>query len=162
MLQRHASYRWTTSQSGIPRRAETPIIYNLPMPKTAANNAGETAFDATFVALRAVLARHETRLLVTVDKPGDYRLGSTTLKDRIGGPLFVAGVQINKNYVSYHLMPLCSAQVLKKVSPALKKRMQGKSCFNFTSVDARQTAELDQLTRFGIDAFKTLKLPWSG
>src|SRR3954468_6040570 len=33
MLQRHASYRWTTSQSGIPRRAETPIIYNLQTPQ---------------------------------------------------------------------------------------------------------------------------------
>jgi hypothetical protein len=51
--------------------------------------------------------------------------------------------------------------MLKKVSPALKKRMQGKSCFNFRSLDAEQTAELDQLTRSGIDAFKNIKLPWS-
>ena len=29
VLQRHASYRWTTSQSGIPRRAETLIISGI-------------------------------------------------------------------------------------------------------------------------------------
>ena len=159
MLQRHASYRWTTSQSGIPRRAETPIIYNLGMPKRAAQ-AG--ALDATFSALRSVLARHAPKLLVTVDKPGDYQVCSQTLKDRIGRPLFVAAVQTRKNYVSYHLMPVCAPQMLKKVSPALKRRMQGKSCFNFTSVDADLAAELDQLTKAGIEGFEKIKLPWSG
>ena len=28
VVQSHVSYRWTTSQSGVPGRAETPIIYN--------------------------------------------------------------------------------------------------------------------------------------
>ena len=151
MLQRHASYRWTTSQSGIPRRAETPIIYNPRMPKRAAKTG---AFDATFSALRAVLAQHARKLLVTVDEPGDYQLCSQTLKDRIGRPLFVAAAQTRKNYVSYHLMPLCAPEFLRKVSPALKRRMQGKSCFNFTDIDPELSAELDQLTKSGIEAFK--------
>jgi hypothetical protein len=162
MLQRHASYRWTTSQSGIPRRAETLIIYNLPMPKNAPESKAKGGeFDATFSALRAVLARHAGTLLVTVDKPGDYQVSSPTMKDRIGRPLSVAAVQTKKNYVSYHLMPMCAPEMLKKVSPALKKRMQGKSCFNFTTIDAEQAAELDQLTRSGIEGFKKIKLPWS-
>ena len=158
MLQRHASYRWTTSQSGIPRRAETPIIYNPAVPKSTAKAGG---LDATFSALRAVLASHARELLVTVDEPGDYQLCSRTMKDRIGRPLFVAAVQTRKNYVSYHLMPLCAPQILKKVSPALKKRMQGKSCFNFTTIDAELAAELDQLTTSGIEGFRKINLPWS-
>jgi len=121
------------------------------MPKRAAK-AG--AFDATFSALRAVLAQHAHKLLVTVDEPGDYQLCSQTLKDRIGRPLFVAAAQTRKNYVSYHLMPLCAPEFLKKVSPALKKRMQGKSCFNFTDIDPELSAELDQLTKSGIEAFE--------
>src|SRR4249919_2327210 len=118
------------------------------MPKRAAQ-AG--AFDATFSALRAVLARHASALLVTVDEPGDYQVCSRTLKDRIGRPLFVAAVQTRKNYVSYHLMPVCAQEILKKVSPALKKRMQGKSCFNFTEIDPELSAELDQLTKSGLE-----------
>jgi hypothetical protein len=121
------------------------------MPKRAAK-AG--AFDATFTALRAVLAQHAHKLLVTVDKPGDYQLCSQTLKDRIGRPLFVASVQSRKTYVSYHLMPLCAPEVLKKVSPALKKRMQGKSCLNFTTIDPELTAELGQLTKSGLEGFE--------
>ena len=37
--------------------------------------------------------------------------------------------------------------------PGLMKRMQGKSCFNFTSVDEAAFAELAQLTRRGFDRF---------
>ena len=118
------------------------------MPKTAEK---ASAFEATFSALRAVLAQHAGELLVTVDEPGDYQLCSPTMKDRIGRPLFVAAVQIRKNYVSYHLMPVCVPQVTKRVSPALKRRMQGKSCFNFTSLDAELAAELGQLTKAGIE-----------
>jgi hypothetical protein len=45
--------------------------------------------DDTFAALRHVLAAHSKQLIVTVDKPGDYQVGSPTMKDRIGRPLFV-------------------------------------------------------------------------
>jgi hypothetical protein len=86
---------------------------------------------------------------------------SGILKDRIGRPLFVAAVKTRKNYVSYHLMPLCAPAVLKRLSPALKKRLQGKTCFNFTSVDAELAAELDQLTKSGIEGFEKIRLPWS-
>src|SRR6266480_5941314 len=60
MLQRHASYRWTTSQFGIPRRAETPIIYNLPMPKNAPKSAVKGgAYDETSSALRELSSPDE-------------------------------------------------------------------------------------------------------
>jgi len=41
--------------------------------------------------------------------------------------------------------------LLKNISPALKKRMQGKSCFNFTKIDEALIAELDDLTKRGIE-----------
>jgi hypothetical protein len=40
-------------------------------------------------------------------------------------------VQIKKNYVIYHLMPVyLNPGLLEGMSPGLRKRMQGKSCFN--------------------------------
>jgi len=39
--------------------------------------------------------------------------------------------------------------LLNELSPALKKRMQGKSCFNFKSIDEEQLAELRELTKRG-------------
>ena len=120
-------------------------------------------FQATFQTLRGILEAHSKQLLVVADKPGDYQVASPTMKDRIGRPLAVGAVQIRKNYVSYHLMPVYAApQLLKTLSPALKKRMQGKSCFNFTSIDRNQANELSALTRTGIDAFRDVALPWGG
>jgi hypothetical protein len=40
-----------------------------------------------------------------------------------------------------------SPELRASVSPSLKKRMQGKSCFNFSSIDERLFAELADLTR---------------
>jgi hypothetical protein len=118
--------------------------------------------DETFVVLREILAAHAKRLIVTVDKPGDYQVGSPTMKDRIGRPLFVAAVQTRKNYVSYHLMPVyVRPELLKTLSPRLKKRMQGKSCFNFATVDADEAKELAAVTKAGIAVFRDLKLPWA-
>ena len=118
--------------------------------------------DETFAALRGMLAAQSKRLVVTVDKPGDYQVASPTMKDRIGRPLYVAGVKTGKNYVSYHLLPVyMKPELLKSVPPSLKKRMQGKACFNFTTVDRDQLKELAAVTKTGIAAFRDVKLPWN-
>jgi hypothetical protein len=119
-------------------------------------------FAATFAALRAILEPHAKRLMVTVDDPGHFELASPTMTDRAGRPLFCAAVQINKTYVSYHLMPVYANTALRNsLSPALKKRMQGKACFNFTTVEPGQLKELAAVTKKGIAGFKNLKLPWA-
>ena len=124
--------------------------------------AKTATFDETFKTLRGVLERHAQELLVQVDKPDAYELASKTMKDRIGRPLFLAAVQVKKSYVSYHLMPVYAIPgLLKGVSPALKKRMQGKACFNFKSIEPAQAKELAALTEAGIKAVKDIKLPWA-
>ena len=121
-----------------------------------------STLDDTFAILRGVLAAHSTHLVTSVDKPGDYQVASPTMKDRIGRPLFVAAVKTNKNYVSYHLMPVyVRPELVKTLSPGLKKRMQGKSCFNFTTIDPAEAKELSAVTRAGIAGFRDLKLPWA-
>jgi hypothetical protein len=68
--------------------------------------------------------------------------------------LFFAAVRTGKAYVSFHLMPIyaCS-DLLKQISPELKKRMQGKSCFNFKKVDEKLFRELAKLTKLGFQKF---------
>jgi len=119
-------------------------------------------FAATFAALRAILEPHAKRLTVTVDEPGHFELASPTMTDRAGRPLFFAAVKINKNYVSYHFLPVYANTALRNsLSPALRKRMQGKSCFNFTTVEPGQIKELAAITKKGIAGFKKLNLPWA-
>jgi hypothetical protein len=63
-------------------------------------------------------------------------------------------VRQGKNYVSFHLMGLYTfPEMLKSVSPALRRRMQGKSCFNFTHIDEELFAELERLTAASAKGF---------
>jgi len=125
------------------------------MPKAA-------AFSETFVTLRGMLDKHARRLLVQVDKPGDYQLCSTSQTDRIGRPLFLAAVQTKKSYVSFHLMPVYMCPDLAKgLSPSLRKRMQGKACFNFTTIEPAHVRELSALTKKALARMKTVTLPWA-
>jgi hypothetical protein len=119
-------------------------------------------FRETFAALRAVLEPHAKELRVTIDEPGRYQLASPTMVDRVGRPLFCASVQINKHYVSYHLMPLSTDKpLLDSVSASLRSRMQGKACFNFSTIEPGQLKELAAITTRGIAGFKNLTLPWT-
>lgn len=120
------------------------------------------ALSETFSTLRDVLASQSENLVVTVDKPGDFQVGSPDQQDRIGRPLFVAGVRIRKNYVSYYLMPVyVLPRLADRLSPGLKKRMHGKACFNFTTIAGDQVGEMSKLTRAGIEAFRDAELPWA-
>ena len=64
-------------------------------------------------------------------------------------------VRKGKAYVSYHLFPLYTCPELKKeIPPALAKRMQGKTCFNFSDVDEALFGELAKLTQRGHEIFQ--------
>lgn len=111
-------------------------------------------FDATFAALRAILEPYGKTCVVAHDTPENYYLDSKYTAPN-GHPLFFAAVRKGKSYVSFHLMPVYMfPELLPGLSPALKKRMQGKSCFNFKSVDAEQLAELRELTARGVKMVK--------
>jgi hypothetical protein len=64
-------------------------------------------------------------------------------------------VKTGKRYVSFHVMPLyVHLDLLQGISPELRKRMQGKSCFNFTRQDDALFAELETLTAAGFARFQ--------
>ena len=79
-------------------------------------------------------------------------LGAATEKYPDG--LAFGGVGIGKRYVSYHLMCVyMQPDLLEAMSPELRKRMQGKSCFNFTKVDQELFDELAAITAKGRDLY---------
>ena len=119
------------------------------------------AFHETFAALRGILETHAKKLSVTDDKPGIYQLASRKLTDRSGRPFFAAGVKIGKSYVSYHFLPLyLCPELARELSPVLRKRLQGKACFNFKTIDTAQKKELAAFTKKGLSGFDKIKLPW--
>jgi hypothetical protein len=108
-------------------------------------------FGRAFSTLKAVLAGHAKRLSVKADSPTEYTLvtkSPSPFPQHKGQPLYFGSVRLGKAYVSFHLVPLYMNPTLAKtISPSLKKRMQGKACFNFKhDPDAATIAELKGLT----------------
>jgi catechol 2,3-dioxygenase-like lactoylglutathione lyase family enzyme len=112
-------------------------------------------FDEVFARLRAILDPYSGTLERTVDCGGELSLSTTHVMPN-GSPLWFGGVQVRKRYVSFHLMPVyVNPALLEGVSPSLRKRMQGKSCFNFTKVDPALFEELAALTRAGFEDYRS-------
>jgi hypothetical protein len=108
-------------------------------------------FSRIFTALKLVMAGEEGRLAVQKDTPSEYSLvtrGPSPFPQHKGQPMWFGAVKLGRAYVSFHLMPLYMSSILEKeISPALKKRMQGKTCFNFKTVpDEQLLADLERLT----------------
>lgn len=68
--------------------------------------------------------------------------------------LMFGSVNVGKRYVSYHLMGVAMApELLEGMSPELRARMQGKTCFNFTKIDQALFDELSTITARGRDLY---------
>jgi|SRR5688572_5669140 len=115
-------------------------------------------YDDVFARLRAILKPYERKLEVLADVDGNYSLSTRHIMKN-NQPLYFAGVRTGKAYVSFHLMPVYACpELLEGMSPELKKRMQGKSCFNFKSVVENQLKELSSLTKAGFARFNDDKV----
>jgi hypothetical protein len=115
-------------------------------------------FKPVFDRLCAILEPYAGRLRVSVKSEDEYCL-EIPFSKRFSKALPAAWVKISKSYVSFHFMPVYFAPELQKsLSPALKARMQGKSCFNFKAVDEKLFQELRQLVSKGFDLSKKMNV----
>jgi hypothetical protein len=111
-------------------------------------------FGPIFARLKSLMEPYEAQLNLNANNAENYVL----IASRLGPnkkPLWFGGVQIKKNYVSFHLMPVYMyPDLLVDVSEGLRKRMQGKSCFNFKKEDETLFNELDDLIKRSFERFK--------
>jgi len=111
--------------------------------------------------LRAILEPYRGRFAVVGDGPKGVALHLRGLEDQPHG--FVAGVRPGKRYVSFYLMAVYGfSELAAEMSPQLRRRMQGKSCFNFTTVDEVLIAELEALTAQGLDRYEAAAVTGEG
>lgn len=102
---------------------------------------------STFASLSAVLRKHVAGMSIKTGEPGNLYVELPRINPG-GSPRFFGAVQTKKSYVSYHLMPVYEdPALLHGITVALRKRMQGKSCFHFKVEDPSLFGELDTLTR---------------
>ena len=147
------------------------------MATKAAKAPVKNDFAKTFQELRAIFQPFVPKLRVVHDDDKYYYLETKAASFR-GRPVTFGGVRMGKGYVSFYLMTvyageLCAPvekgsdlekaskygkQTASLMSPELKKRMQGKSCFNFKRPEPELFKELALLTKRGFEGYT--KLGW--
>jgi|ERR1041384_305641 hypothetical protein len=109
--------------------------------------------NEVFSELKSIFRPYAKKMDIASDTETYYLLNTRYLMKN-KQPLCFGGVRLGKNYVSFYLMSVyASPDLLEAMSPELKKRMQGKSCFNFKEVDPRLFKELKTLTKAGAAKF---------
>jgi len=117
----------------------------------------QTDFPLVFEQLKSILKPYAKNLTITADTSNGYSLDGP-YSETYQKTLFFGAAQIKKNYVSFYLMPVyIFPDLLKGMSPELKKHMQGKSCFNFKKVETELFKELKQLTRLSVERSRQAK-----
>ena len=113
----------------------------------------QTEFPLVFERLKSILKTYSPKLIVKIDTSYGFSLDGT-YSEKWKKELFFGAAQIKKNYVSFYLMPVYMyPDLLKNISPELKKYMQGKSCFNFKKIETPLFDELAQLAEQGFERF---------
>jgi hypothetical protein len=110
---------------------------------------------AVFSSLKPVFSRVAKHLAIKTDTQTEYVLvtkSPSPFPQHTGHPMDFGSLRIGKSYVSLHLMPLYMCPELNRsISPELKKRMQGKTCFNFKgNPDPELVAGLKRLAEAGL------------
>jgi hypothetical protein len=132
--------------------AKKPAAKKSPPKKPAA----PADFAKAFKALKAILTPYAKTMVVVKNDAEWYYLDLKQIGPN-KKPVFFAAVRVGKAYVSFHLMPVyCNPKLAAAMSPELKKRMQGKACFNFKEPDPTLFAELAELTKSGAEWFATI------
>lgn len=99
--------------------------------------------QAVFDTLVRLLRPYANQLSVKVDDQKQLYLEESVSS---GKPLMFAAVQAKTSYIALHVFPVyVCPDLLDGVSAALRSRMQGKSCFNFKTIDQLPETEVADL-----------------
>ncbi len=125
--------------------------------------------DEIFIEIKKILENQSEGLIAReevigskakIKKPG-YHLyveEEVSLFGKKPQQTYVAGVIQNKNYVSFHLMPIYSdPELIEDVIPELKKYMKGKSCFNIKKTSENLLKSVITVLNNGIQIYKKKK-----
>lgn len=145
--------RATATAPAVAKRAAPPPKPEAPLTakkavKTKPPGAAQASpeFQRLYDELRLLILSHGKKLVVVMDKPGKLYLNHPRRPQDVKDHFF-GGVMLHKTYVSYYLAPVYQwPGLLAASTDGLKRRMQGKSCFNFTSMDTVLMRELTALT----------------
>jgi len=126
------------------------------LPATQMKPAADDTSPELFAALRELFLAYRSELSVVHDENGRFYANCRRL-DAEGKAQFFGAVKVSGRKHSFHFMPAYDfPDLLAGLSPALKKHMQGKSCFNFAAPDPTVLEELQGLVEQGASRYRAV------
>ena len=126
------------------------------LPATQMKPAADGTSTELFAALRGLLLAYQSELSVVHDEDGHFYANCRKL-DAKGKAQFFGAVKVSGRKHSFHFMPVYDfPELLVDLRPALKKHMQGKSCFNFAAPDSTVLEELQGLVEQGASRYRAV------
>lgn len=123
--------------------------------KPAAAHDGSSLPDL-FASLRDLLLPYGGSLQIVHDENHHFYANCQQL-DAKGKAQFFGAVKVSGRIHAFHFMPIYDfPELLADISPELKKRMQGKSCFNFEAANPPLLDELRRLVEQGATRYKAV------
>jgi hypothetical protein len=125
-----------------------------PEPSPGSADVATPDLVPVFAELKTVMAPYAAKLVKMKDDATELAVDTSHVQKN-KKPLFFGAVRIGRGCVSYHLMPVyVKPELLNGLSAELRRRMQGKSCFNFKKIDKALFEELAALTEAGYLSFR--------
>lgn len=125
---------------------------------SAGRPTGSLDFASTFKSLKRAVKRHAGFLTAQTDTGTEYIL-TGPMMERWKKELWFGGVRQGKSYVSLHLMAVYMfPDLLDGISPELRARTQGKSCFNFKRIEPPLLDEVDGLIAPCVERLRTERI----
>lgn len=123
-------------------------------PRGAPPRAAAADGRQVFATLRGLLLAQPGRWVLVHDIAGHVYVNCAPADAR-GKPQFFGAVKTSGRRQLFHFMPVYDfPELLAGTSPALRQRMQGKSCFNFESIEPALLAELEALVARGAARYR--------
>jgi len=130
-------------------------IIMRPMPAKTTVGDKKREFALAVKGLRKILKPYDKKLRITNDTASAYMSESKSVT-YLGKPVMFAAIK-SKSYVSFHLFPVYMFPALVEgISPELKKRMQGKTCWNFKKAEESLFTELGKVVDASLRRFAEL------
>lgn len=113
------------------------------------------SLSIVFDELKKLLEPFEKSLICKENDSESYYL-DTAHKMKNKKICFLGRFKKRKKYISYYLMPVyMEPRLLDGMSKRLKKRMHGKSCFNFKDINEIPLQELKEFTEKGFNFYQS-------
>lgn len=110
--------------------------------------------------IKSILKKHKGVLTAKKDVKGDYQLYSIKkieVLNKVVDEMYFAGVTVKKNDVRFYFFPLYTHLKEFRLTPSLKKRLKGKTCFQINKLDEELMNDISLLIKKGYEVYRKVK-----